>query len=146
MHHPPQVAVVDGRDELGEDARRLRFLHPAIGHQVVEDLPVWRVLGHQVDHRLRLHHLVQAGDVRMPQRLQDGDLAERLAQVLLVQTCLVYDFDGNLQQILRANRETDLAKNQNMSFSARLFVVPLVCLGPGERTFSAEREKGEVRL
>jgi len=44
----------------------------------------------------------------MPQRLQDGDLAERLAQVLLVQTCLVYDFDGNLQQILRANRETDL--------------------------------------
>jgi len=77
----------------------------------------------------------------MPQRLQDGDLAERLAQVLLVQTCLVYDFDGNLQQILRANRETDLAKNQNMSFSARLFVVPLVCLGPGERTFSAEREK-----
>lgn len=127
MHHPAPVAVVNGRDELGEDTCRLRLLHPAIGHQMVEDLPVWRVLGDQIDHRLRLHHLVQSRDVGMPQRFKDRYLAERLVQVLLVQTCFVYDLDGHLQNMSRENRNKILAKKY-ISFFDRLFVALLVCL------------------
>lgn len=96
MNDAVAMAVVDGRNDLRENPRRLLLLHPAMRHEMIEDFTAASMFSHEIDRVLRLHHLVQPRDVRMVQELQDGDLAERLGQVVLVEACLVDDFDGNL--------------------------------------------------
>lgn len=65
--------------------------------QVVENFPTARVLRYQVDGGLRLHHLVESGDMGMGEQLQYWDLAKRLGQIVVVEACFVDDFDGNLK-------------------------------------------------
>ena len=96
VHHPRQVAVADGGQDLGEDVAGLLLGHAPVLDQVVKDLPVGRVLRHDVDHALRLHDLVQLDDVRVGHLAHDLDLAPDLLQILRVQVVLVHDFYGHL--------------------------------------------------
>lgn len=96
MNHSITMAIIDGGDDLWKDARRLFLLHPAVRHQVIEDLAATSVLRHEVDGVGRLHDLIETRDVRMVEQLQDGNLPERLGQVVIIEACLVDDLDGNL--------------------------------------------------
>ena len=52
--------------------------YPALGDDVVEELPVGHVLHHHEDVRGRVDHLVQPDDVRVRAHLEDVDLPPHL--------------------------------------------------------------------
>ena len=64
-----------------------------------ENLSARGVLGHNVDHVLRGHDLVQLDHVRVVQELEDLHLTVDFLQVGLVQLRFVDDFDGHLGKI-----------------------------------------------
>lgn len=66
---------------------------------MVEYLAASGVLRHQIDGVLRLHHLVEPGNVRMMEQLQDGNFTKGLGEVVIVEAGLVDDLDGNLEKI-----------------------------------------------
>jgi hypothetical protein len=119
MNDSVAMAVVDGGDNLREDSRRFLLLHASMRHEMIEDFTAAGVLRHEIDRVLRLHHLVEPCDVRMVEELQDGDLAERLGQVVLVEACLVDDFDGNLSRESRDQliQSTTCAKSRRQKAS-----------------------------
>lgn len=63
---------------------------------MVENLAAASVLRHEIDRVLRLHHLVEARNVRMVEQLQDGNFTKGLGEVVIVEAGLVDDLDGNL--------------------------------------------------
>lgn len=91
------MTIVNSRHNLREHPSRFFFLHSAVCHEMIENLTAPRMLCHEVYRVLRLHHLIETRDVRMVQQLQDGNFTKGLSEVVIVEACLVDDFDGNLE-------------------------------------------------
>mmetsp|Transcript_44598 Transcript_44598/g.117853 ORF Transcript_44598/g.117853 Transcript_44598/m.117853 type:complete len:214 (+) Transcript_44598:1125-1766(+) len=77
MHHGPRVAVLEGREDLAHDVRRLPLVQlvGALLHDLVEELAAVDELHDKVDGLVVLEGLQEPADGRVVQPPEDGDLA-----------------------------------------------------------------------
>ena len=122
------VTEVDSGDNLSEVAPGILLLHPAMWHEVVEELAAHRVLHDKKNLLWCVNDLVQPRDVWMVQRLHDPHLTHKLlygcgwnllkgerrgdngvnkgatkkkklkSSKIKEHLCLVHDFNGNLER------------------------------------------------
>mmetsp|Transcript_33337 Transcript_33337/g.81854 ORF Transcript_33337/g.81854 Transcript_33337/m.81854 type:complete len:233 (+) Transcript_33337:989-1687(+) len=101
VHHPDAVDVVDCRDDLHKHLRRFRLRVVVLGHDPVEELAPGDHLHHNVHVSLGLEHIMECDAVRVPDPLQDVDLAMQLGLVLHLALLLGNDLDRHLLSVCR---------------------------------------------
>mmetsp|Transcript_26144 Transcript_26144/g.42631 ORF Transcript_26144/g.42631 Transcript_26144/m.42631 type:complete len:284 (-) Transcript_26144:276-1127(-) len=84
---PAGVAVLDPGQQLPEVEPGLVLREPALGHNLVEELPARDHLQHDEDLRARGQHLDQPDHVRVRDHLHDADLLFDLGPHVLLLNC-----------------------------------------------------------
>ncbi len=90
-----RVHVIDGADDLTEDDLGVALARLALVRDLRVEFAVRRVLHADEQALLCVYHLVQADYVRVTDLLHARDLAQKQPLCLVVQLCLVQDFDSD---------------------------------------------------
>lgn len=91
------MKILNAIDDLLKISASLRLSHPSLSDYIVEEFTSRGILHDEIELSLRLYYLIKLNDIRMPNQLENVDLAGHAFNIRHVRYAILFEyFDSHL--------------------------------------------------